>query len=316
LYAIVQESYNLGKERSKFEIAAFGRWRSVRDRQVKSMIIDWHTNLGLIEHGFEAGPANMTARTGATQTCDPAAFETHVASTAEKFVIITMYFPRLGIRVPNEFVAETVAKYKGRAVGLAGIDPFEQDAPKKLEHAVKELGLKGLKWSPVYGAFDPWCPEAWAIYATCDRLGVPILWHQSAAFAQFAAHEYGNPTLLDRIARTFPKLRMIVAHIGQPWVEDCVVLLRKHPQIFADLSARYHRKWQLHHAMMLAIEYKVTNQLLFGSDFPLRSTSEALAEFRALNDWGPDVKLPKIPNEIIEDIINNRPIELVWTDGL
>lgn len=280
------------------------------------MIIDWHTNLSLPEHGMETGPASMKGRTGATQSGDPAAFAEKVASVAEKFVVITMYFPRLGMRVPNEFVAEHVAKYKGRAIGLAGIDPFEADAPKKLEHAVKELGLRGLKWSPVYGAFDPWCQEAWAIYQTCDRLGIPMLWHQSAAFAQFAAHEYANPTLIDRIARAFPNLKMIVAHIGQPWVADCVVLMRKHPQIFADLSARFHRKWQLLDALMLAHEYKVTDRLLFGSDFPLRSTSEALAEFRDLNNWGPDVKLPKFPEEIIEDIINNRPLELVWEDGV
>lgn len=280
------------------------------------MLIDWHTNLALPEHGFEGGPATMATRTASTQHGDPASFVKHVASVAEKFVVLTMYFPRIGMRVPNEFVAEHVAKYKGRAIGFAGIDPLEENAPKKLEYAVKELGMRGLKWSPVYGAFDPWCPEAWAIYQTCDRLGIPILWHQSAAFAQFAAHEFGNPTLIDRIARTYPKLKMIVAHLGQPWMGECVVLLRKHPQIFADLSARFHRKWQIYNGLMLAHEYKVTDRLLFGSDFPLRSTSEALAEFRSLNDWGPDVKLPKFPEEVIEDIINNRPIELIWEDGI
>jgi hypothetical protein len=41
-----------------------------------------------------------------------------------------------------------------------------------------------------------------------------------------------------------------------------------------------------------------------------------LAEFRALNDWGPDVKLPRFPDEVIEDIIGNRPIELVWENGI
>lgn len=281
------------------------------------MIIDWHANMWLPEHGMEAsGSSNMQGRTSSTQSGDPASFERHVAAAAEKFIVLTMYFPRIGLRVPNEFVAENIAKYKGRAVGFACVDPFEADAPKKLEHAVKELGFRGLKWSPVYGAFDPWCQEAWAIYATCDRLGIPILWHQSAAYAQFAAHEYGNPTLIDRIARTFPKMKMIVAHIGQPWIGDCIVLMRKHPQIYADLSARYHRKWQLYNGLMLALEYKVTDRLLFGSDFPLRSVDEALAEFRSLNDWGPGVALPKFPEEIIEDIINNRPVELVWEDGI
>jgi predicted TIM-barrel fold metal-dependent hydrolase len=277
------------------------------------MIVDWHTNLKKPE--FQTNVAEFAKKVAPTRSGDPESFDKHVATTAEHFVVITLNFPRLGQAVPNEFVAEHVKRHKGRAIGLACVDPYEVNAPKKLEHAIKELGLRGLKCSPVYGGFDPWCQEAWALYEVCNRLGVPILWHQSAAYAQFAMHEYASPTFLDRIARTYPKMKMIVAHLGQPWMDECVVLMRKHPQIFADLSARFHRKWQLYHGLMTALEYGVTDRLLFGSDFPLRSPAEAMAEFRTLNDWGPDVKLPVFPNEIIEQIINDRPLTLVWEEG-
>ena len=281
------------------------------------MIIDWHTNLHLNEHLSPELLHEMSGRTGpTTQLADAARFEATVGQSAEKFVVITMFFPRLGFKVPNEFVAEFCRKHKGRAVGLACVDPFEPGAVRKLEVAVKELGLRGLKWSPVYGGFHPWCEEAWNIYAKCNELGIPILWHQGGAFAQNAMHEYGSPTLLDRIARTYPTLKMIVAHLAQPWMDECVVLMRKHPSIFADLSARFHRKWQLYNGLMLAREYKVTDRLLFGSDFPLRTTEEAMREFRDINNWGEGVSMPKIPEELIEDIINNRPIELVWKDGI
>ncbi|MBM3574032.1 MAG: amidohydrolase, partial [Alphaproteobacteria bacterium] len=233
------------------------------------MIIDWHTNLKMPQYGLES--ADFHKRVLPTQKGDPASFDQHVASVAEKFVIITLNFPRLGQQVPNEFVTEHVKRHRGRAVGLACVDPYEAQAPKKLEHAIRELGLRGLKCSPVYGGFHPWCQEAWALYEVCNRLNVPILWHQSAAYAQNAMHEYGNPTLLDRIARTNPKMKMIVAHLGQPWMQECIVLMRKHPQVFADLSARFHRKWQLFNGLMVALEYGVTDRLLFGSDFPLRS---------------------------------------------
>ncbi|WP_018897974.1 amidohydrolase family protein [Rhizobium sp. 2MFCol3.1] len=277
------------------------------------MIVDWHTNLSPPkenEHAIE-----YAKKISPTYVADPITFDQKVASEADEFVIITMNFPRLGEMVQNEFVAEHVQRHKGRAIGLACVDPYEPQAPKKLEHAIKEYGLRGLKCSPVYGGFDPWCEEAWALYEVCDRLNVPILWHQSAAYAQFAKHEYGSPTYLDKIARTFPKMKMIVAHLGQPWMEECVVLMRKHPQIYADLSARFHRKWQLYHGLMVALEYKVTDRLLFGSDFPLRSPKEAIDEFRQLNDWGPDVKMPRFPDEVIEDIIYNRPLSLIWENG-
>ena len=93
------------------------------------------------------------------------------------------------------------------------------------------------------------------------------------------------------------------------------MLLRKHKQIFTDLSARYYRKWQCYNALMLALDYKVTDQILFGSDFPIQTTQQALDSFRAINDWGEGVSMPKFPSEIIEDIIYRRPIELLWPEG-
>ena len=281
----------------------------------ESMLIDWHTNLALPEHYAADEGGEFAKRVNVETPGTPESHREHVVARTDKFVVVTMYFPLLKTFVPNEFVADYVRQYPGRAKGFACVEPMAADASRKLEYAIKELGLHGLKISPVYGGFDPWAREAGEVYKTCDRLGIPLLWHQSAGYAADCCLEYGNPILLDRIGREFPNLRMIVAHFGQPWIGETAVLLRKHPQIFSDLSARFHRRWQLFNALMLAQEYRITGQLLFGSDFPLRKTDEALAEFRALNNWGEGVSMPKFPAETIEDIINNRPLELIWPKG-
>jgi len=278
------------------------------------MIVDWHTNLSLPEHFGAKEGGEYLKRVGGEAAGLPELHRTTVANIAEKFIVIAMYFPLLETFVPNEFVAEYVRENKGRAKGFACVEPMKEDASRKLEYAVRELGMHGLKISPVYGGFDPWAREAGEVYKTCQRLGIPLLWHQSAGYAQDCKMEYGNPILLDRIGREFPDLKMIVAHFGQPWTGETAVLLRKHKQIFTDLSARFHRKWQLYNALMLAMEYKITDQILFGSDFPLRTTQEAIDEFRAINDWGTGVALPKIPAELIENIIHNRPLSLIWPD--
>lgn len=276
------------------------------------MLIDWHTNLWMPEH-FGPEAKELTGRVSSNDG-SPQAFERDVLGTADRAVIVTMNFPKIGLNVPNTFVAEVVAKHKDRVKGLACVDPMHPNAERDLEHAIRELGLQGLKISPVYGVFDPWCAEAGRLYRLCERLRVPLLWHQSAGFASQCALDWGRPALLDRIGREFPRLKQIVAHLGQPWMEEAVVLLRKHPQIYSDLSARFHRKWQLYHGLMVAKEYGVTGQLLFGSDFPVRSTAAAAAEFRALNDWGEGVRMPRFPDETIEEIISGRPWSLIW-DG-
>ncbi len=41
----------------------------------------------------------------------------------------------------------------------------------------------------------------------------------------------------------------------------------------------------------------------------------ALDEFRAIDDWGEGITLPRIPEEVIEDIALNRPLELLRPEG-
>ena len=89
------------------------------------------------------------------------------------------------------------------------------------------------------------------------------------------------------------------------------MLMRKNHNVFADLSARYHRKWQLYNGLQIAIEYKVTDRLLFGSDFPVMSSGAAADAFRAINDFGEGVSLPRIPDEVIDGILYGRPFELL-----
>jgi predicted TIM-barrel fold metal-dependent hydrolase len=258
----------------------------------------------------------MGSKTGRSVDASPDAHREHVVGPCDKFVCVAMKWNRLGIHIPNEFVSEYVSEYAGRAVGFACVDPHDADAPAEFERAIVKLGLRGLKFSPVYAGFDPWSPEAWRLYEMANALKVPIMWHQSAAYAQQSMLEYGNPILLDKIARAFPELCMILAHVGQPWIGETVMLLRKHRQLFADLSARYYRKWQFYQALMLAIDYDVTGQLLFGSDFPIQTPTAAMESFRAVNNWEEGVTMPRIPESLIDDIIYNRPFDLLWPGGI
>jgi predicted TIM-barrel fold metal-dependent hydrolase len=94
-------------------------------------------------------------------------------------------------------------------------------------------------------------------------------------------------------------------------MQETVMLMRKNENVFADLSARFHRPWQLYNGLRTAIEYKVTDRLLFGSDFPVMTTREAARAFQAVNDWGEGVRLPPIPLELIDAILYERPLELL-----
>jgi uncharacterized protein len=276
------------------------------------MIIDWHTNLWLDDHIDADHLSAMHVRSGGRSTdAGPDRHRSKVAEVAEKFVVITMKWPRLGVDVPNDFVADYVAQFPGRAVGFACVEPNDPNAESELQRAVKLLGLRGLKLAPTYQGFDPWCEAAWKLYDLSDQLEIPILWHQASAFPAESMLEYGDPIYIDKIARNFPKLKMILAHFGLPWANIVVQLMRKHKQIFTDVSARIYRPWEMYNAMLHALDYGVTGQILFGSDFPVQTTEEALRTFRELPKFAPG--LPPIPQNVIESIINDRPLELIWS---
>ena len=75
-----------------------------------------------------------------------------------QFVVVNV--PRRpGHEVPNEFIAEYCSQYPGRAIGLASVHPNDPTAFDDFENSVKNLGLKGLKLSPVYQGFDPGPPR-------------------------------------------------------------------------------------------------------------------------------------------------------------
>jgi predicted TIM-barrel fold metal-dependent hydrolase len=273
--------------------------------------VDWHTNLWLDEH-MGTGGAELARKSGRSVDASPAAHRKLVAETAEKFVIITTKWPVMGADVPNDWVASYVAEFPERAIGLACVDPNSPAAPDEFERAIKKLGMRGLKLAPVYAGFDPWSPQAWTLYEMANSFKVPILWHQAAAFPQQGVLEWANPILLDKVARAFPDMKMILAHMGTPWIAETVQLLRKHKQIYTDLSARFYRKWELFTGMMQLIDYKVIPQVLFGSDFPMQSPVAAADMFRELEAYTHDYALPRISGEVIEDIIYNRPLSLIW----
>jgi predicted TIM-barrel fold metal-dependent hydrolase len=268
-------------------------------------LIDWHTHVWLPEHfgGALTTPAGTDVARGAP------ALHREAMQAAARFVIVGLQLP--WVHIPNEFVARQVAESEGRAVGFASVDPRRDGAAAEFERAITELGLRGLKLSPVYQGFDPRIDEAWRLYELADRLGVPVMFHVGGAAPASAALEHGSPSLLDPVARAFPRLKLVVAHLGQPHMGETVMLLRKQPNVYADLSARFHRPWQLYNGLVLAMEYGVWDKLLFGSDFPIRTPAESVRLFRGLSHMVEGTNLPRIPEAMIESVLYERPLALL-----
>jgi uncharacterized protein len=274
------------------------------------MLIDWHSHAWLRQHFTDAQASEMQGKVGRLDA--PPEAHRQAMTEVDRYVIIGIQWGKPhGPNIPNDFVAEQVAVSSGRAIGFASVNPRDPAAPGEFERAIRHLGLRGLKLSPAYQGFDPRMPEAWRLYELADRWRVPVMFHSGGAYPASASLETANPVLLDPVARAFPSLPIIVAHLGQPWMGETVMLMRKNPNVFADLSARFHRPWQLYNGLVLALEYKVEGKLLFGTDFPVATPAAAMEQFRGLNRLVEGTNLPRIPESVIEAVLYERPFELL-----
>jgi uncharacterized protein len=231
--------------------------------------------------------------------------ETHwqASETADRVVVFGFQAKAVGVWVPNELIAEYVAQHPDKLIGWASVDPNEPDCVEQLQYAVEELGLCGLKLGPVYQHWDPADRKHWPLFAKAQELELPIMWHQGTTFPSRGRLKWSNPLQLEDVAMEFPDLRMIIAHLGHPWEEDMVALIRKCPNVYTDISAVHYRPWRYWQAMVTAMEYGVTHKILLGSDFPSASVAHVIDGLRAVNKPVEGTGLPQIPVEIQDAII-------------
>ncbi|MBM3216544.1 amidohydrolase [Candidatus Poribacteria bacterium] len=220
----------------------------------------------------------------------------------------------LGVHVPNEFVADYVSRDLRRLSGFACVDPTDPDCVGELEDAVRLPGMRGLKLAPIYQAFDPLGPEADAVFSAANRLGLPIILHQGTTFVTRGPLKWAHPVLLEEIALRYPNLKMVIAHLGHPWEADTIVLIRKQPNVYADISALYYRPWQFYNAMVLAQEYGVTHKLLFGSDYPFTTPASSFEALRRVNDLVEGTRLPRTSQTALDEIIHRDTLDLLGID--
>ena len=234
--------------------------------------------------------------------------ETHweASADADRVIVFGLQAKAVGVWIPNELIAEYVAAHPEKLVGWASIDPNERDCVAQLEYAVSELGLRGLKLGPVYQHFDPADRQHWPLFRKCAELDLPIMWHQGTTFPSKAKLKWANPLQLEDIAMDFPGLRMIIAHLGHPWEAETVVLMRKCPNVYADISAVHYRPWRYWQAMVTAMEYGATHKLLLGSDFPSASVANVIEGLRNVNKPVEGTGLPQIPTKIQDAIVHEN----------
>jgi predicted TIM-barrel fold metal-dependent hydrolase len=146
----------------------------------------------------------------------------------------------------NSYLADAVAQHPGRLTAVGSVDLLQPDAPERIRHWVAR-GIGGLRLftGGSTAAFDATGlddPRAFASWELCGAMGMSICIQTDPSGLLHVAG----------LARRFPRVRIVLDHLGRPDVTDGPpyeraaglfalapfqnIFLKLSPRIFADVK--------------------------------------------------------------------------------
>ena len=172
------------------------------------------------------------------------------------------------------------ANQKDGLVFFGSVHPDALDALDELSR-IKEIGLKGIKFHPDYQEFFVEEERVFPLYAEIERLGLPLLFHAGRdPLSPDLVH--ATPKGISKVAKSFPNLTIIAAHLGgmerSDEVEKYLVGL---PNVYFDLSMA-HTFCDLSQAERI-VKTHGTDHILFGTDLPWGTAEQTLGLMEKLH---------------------------------
>lgn len=201
------------------------------------MIIDGHNHLGY--------------RIGGVQTSEEIIEKMDLAEVNKAIV-----FPWVET-IDNIYIYNSVKKYPERLLGFCCINPWEKNSLDVLKKCRYDLNLLGLKLHPaLHGYHLSNHSLVDKIFEFCVQNKMPIISHGGAEL-------FNNPYEFEEMAKCYPEVILIIAHMGSIWATaQAREVAKRNKNIYLCTS------WALLDDIKKAIKEVGAEQILLGSDSP------------------------------------------------
>jgi len=151
----------------------------------------------------------------------------------------------------------------------------------ELHEAIKNKKIFGVKLYLGYEHFYANDNRCDIIYQMCSENNIPVVFHTGDTWIgerQYSKIKYANPIFLDEIAVKYPKLKIVISHMGNPiWINETAELVYKNKNIYTDFSGmliknntqrakEYNKKTEQN--ILDVLNYVGdSKKILFGSDY-------------------------------------------------
>lgn len=184
-------------------------------------------------------------------------------------------------------------KYPGRFWVCGAADPknLTDMVLKEVEADMAENEIRALKFYIGYQHYYPDDEDCVPLYRLALKYDVPVIFHTGDCVSTMARLRYSHPLNIDDLAFRFPELKIVMAHMGCPWIWDAAEVIYKNENVYGDLSglitglpAAYKDEYQdwVRKQVQDAIYYCGADHMTFGTDYCLISHAEAISFFLSL----------------------------------
>ena len=168
-----------------------------------------------------------------------------------------------------------------------------KDAPELVEAHLQKKTCVGVKLYPGYEERYITDPDYRPIYELARTYNKPVAIHTGMTAMPMAKLKYSHPLTLDEVAADFPDVRLVMCHMGNPFLSDAAAVLEKNENVCADLSGllegwtdldRYFQV-QAGYVEQLRTWFRYVDHVdkfMFGTDFPAVNVENYIAFIQRL----------------------------------
>jgi predicted TIM-barrel fold metal-dependent hydrolase len=187
----------------------------------------------------------------------------------------------------NEWMVRYASADRQRLIPFGSVHPaYVRDVGRETDRVI-ELGVGALKIHPPHqlfraNAYQQELPSLAEVYRRAEAAAIPVTIHTGTSVFPGARSRLGDPMDVDDVAIDFPNLKILLAHGGRPlWMEAAFFVVRRHPNVFLEVSGIPPAKLLEYFPRLEAIAHKT----IWGTDWPspgVKSMRQNVDQFLAL----------------------------------
>ncbi|SEO61181.1 amidohydrolase family protein [Trujillonella endophytica] len=185
----------------------------------------------------------------------------------------------------NAWAAGAAAASGGRLRAVVGVDPVLMSTAE-IDREVRAhlaAGAGGIKVAPMFLRLRPDDERMEAVWRLAVELDVPVL-SECGATAYGGTEVFGHPRYFAEVVRSYPALRLQLAHLGLGAEEDMAEVVRLSDTVVTDTAMRLGGRGRpLDTAGITETIRRIgVDRVVFGTNYPMIDQADHAAALRSL----------------------------------